>query len=243
MLLDPRNDPRCDLAPFQGRRRRYIVASTPRTGSTLLCRALWDTGRVGAPKEYCNPMQLRDWAVRAGSQTHRLLQGPLVGLAGRGWSRARLDEHLKRVEALRTGPTGWFGMKVHRHHWERWGGFEAEVFLRIVRQDRVAQAVSWARARQTNRWADFQKELLRPRYSRKLIQRCLDDIERSETAWDRELPGALTITYEELVRDLGGSVHRVLALLDESFEDEVRPALARQGDGLNEEWAQRFKAG
>jgi len=34
-----------------------------------------------------------------------------------------------------------------------------------------------------------------------------------------------------------------LALLDESFEDEVRPALARQGDGLNEEWAQRFKAG
>jgi len=219
------------------------VLSTPRTGSTLLCRALWDTGRVGAPKEYVNPMQLRDWAVRAGSRTHRWLTGPLVALAGRHWGRARLDQHLARVEALRTGPSGCFGMKVHRHHFERWGGFTADVVVRIERQDRLAQAVSWARAKQTNRWADFQKEAVPPRYSRRLIQRCLDDIDAGEAAWTRDFPGALSLNYEDVVQDLAGAVDRVLGELGETRAGEVRPALARQADAMNPAWVERFRAG
>lgn len=242
-MLDPRNGPDWDLPRFHGARRRYLVASTPRTGSTLLCRALWDTCRVGAPKEYCNPMQLRDWAVRAGSRSHRLLTGPLVGLAGRGWSRGRLQRHLDLVEGLRTGPTGWFGMKVHRHHFERWGGFEADVVVRIVRDDRLAQAVSWARARQTNRWADFQTEQVRPRYSRRLIQRCLEAIEADEGAWARQFPQAEVLTYEGLVSDLNGTVGRVLTRLGEHSSVPVQATLTVQADALNQEWAERFRTG
>ncbi len=240
MLLDPRNGPEWDLAPFDGPRVRYLVASTPRTGSTLLCRALWDTGRVGAPKEYCNPMQLRDWSLRRGSRSARLLRGPLVGLAGRGWGRGRLDQHLAHVESLRTGPSGHFGMKVHRHHFDRWGSLEAQVVVRIVREDRVAQAVSWARARQTNRWADFQSEQLRPRYSRRLIQACLRDIASAEAAWERDFPQAPVVTYEQLLEDLSGVTSRVVALLGESWAGQVAPALSRQGDAVNEEWKTRF---
>ena len=48
-LLDARNGEPFDLPPSPLRPRTYVVASLPRTGSTLLCNALWDTGRAGAP--------------------------------------------------------------------------------------------------------------------------------------------------------------------------------------------------
>ena len=121
-LIDPRNGAEWDLPPFEGEARTYIIASTPRTGSTLLCRSLWDTGVAAAPKEYLNPMQLRDWEVRLGATRrsrflHRFLVGPAVGFAGRyGWGEAELSAHLARVRARRTGEDGLFGLKIHYHH-------------------------------------------------------------------------------------------------------------------------------
>ena len=103
--------------------------------------------------------------------------------------------------------------------------------------------MSWARAKQTNRWADFQKEAVQPRYSRRLIQRCLDDIDAGEAAWTRDFPGALTLNYEDVVQDLAGAVDQVLGELGETRDGEVRPALARQADAVNEEWVERFRAG
>src|SRR5688572_4337432 len=100
MLLDPRNGPDWDLPRLAGDARTYVIASIPRSGSTLLGNALWDTHRVGAPKEYLNPMQIRDWEARLAPTwitraRHEVLRGPLVALAGRGpWSRARLDRYL-----------------------------------------------------------------------------------------------------------------------------------------------------
>jgi LPS sulfotransferase NodH len=134
-------------------------------------------------------------------------------------------------------------MKVHRHHFERWGGFEGDVVVRIVREDRLAQAVSWARARQTNRWADFQTEQFRPRYSRRLIQRCLDSIEADEGAWARQFPQALVLTYEGLAADLNGTVDRVLERLGEHRVGTVEAALSVQADEVNRAWAERFRAG
>ena len=120
MLLDPRNGPRWDLHTTEQNRRSYVVASTPRTGSTLLCRTLWGTGLVGAPKEYLNPMQLRDWEVRLGSPwsslRHRALGGMSLGLVTRGrWDHQRIAQHLDRVKQRRTASSGWFGMKLHAH--------------------------------------------------------------------------------------------------------------------------------
>lgn len=257
LLLDPRNDAAYDLPPAQGG-RCYLVASTPRTGSTLLCRSLWDTGRVGAPKEYLNPMQVRDWELRAGRLGSRIrhgaLWGPLVGLAGRGyWPDSRLRAYLDRVRQRRTGASGWFGLKLHHHHFERWftrAGRAPSDFLgpitwvHLRRDDRLAQAVSWARALQTGRWASHQRALLPPLYRRALVDRCLAAIDRSELAWarwfDQQGVSPLRLTYEDALD--GSGVRKVLALLGESAEVPA-PSLERQADATSEQWMRRWRAG
>ena len=261
MLLDPRNGEEFDLPPGSAPARTWVMASTPRTGSTLLCRALWDTGQVGAPKEYLNPMQVRDWEVRLGSRAsrwrHALLKGSLLGLVGRGpWPDARLRDHLSRVRARRTGPHGHFGLKIHHHHVRRWfvdAGRDPDAWLghptwiRIQRRDRVAQAVSWARAVQTGHWASTQRAGWPPVYSRRHIAYRLACIEQDEAHWDRwfdareEAP--LVLHYEDVASDLEGTMKRVLRALGVSDDDlRVQPALARQADEISAAWCVRFRS-
>lgn len=262
MLLDPRNGPAFDLPPPDGPPQIYVVASLPRTGSTLLCRTLWDTGLVGAPSEYLNPMQIRDWEVRFGSPVARLahlpLGGPLLALVGCGrWTQARRRAHLARVVARRTG--AWFGLKIHRHHFERWfpdadparllGPHVAPIrWVRLTRRDRVAQAVSWVRALQTGRWAGDRGSLVPPRYSRRAITGALARIARDEAAWDAFFADRgldpLALTYEELATDLDGAVRAVLRWLEVPAPDRLPdPSLPRQADARTRRWIARFRAG
>lgn len=263
-LLDPRNGPAFDLPPWDGPPRTWVVASLPRTGSTLLCNALWDTGRVGAPKEYLNPMQVRDWEARLAPDRwtrgrHRALVGPAVALAGRGrWSDARLRAYLDRVRAHRTGPTGWFGLKIHWHHFEAWflaRGRSPEAFLgparwlRVVRRDRLRQAVSWARALQTGRWASWQRGYSPPRFSARAIEARLAAIDAGESAWDAWFAGQglrpRVVVYEDLIADWEGTLRAVLADLDVPPEAQgalPAPSLRRQADDTTDRWIERWRA-
>ena len=238
MFLDPKNGPEFDLPPA-GDVRTYAVASLPRTGSTLLCRGLWDTGLCGAPKEYLNPMQRRDWGLRAGRRHYRLLMGPLQVLA-----RGDIQEHLAEVRARRSSG-GWFGLKIHRHHYERFRGLLAvDRWVLITRRDRLAQAVSWARAIQTGRWASWQKGLLPPVYSRSRIARCLEQIEGAEAAWRAELGEVHEVVYEDLVEDFEATLGSVLEHLELPPPATLpAPSLSRQADALSERWVERYQAG
>jgi LPS sulfotransferase NodH len=237
-----------------------VLASSPRTGSTLLCRTLWDLGLVGAPKEYLNPMQIRDWEVRLGHPwsrgLHALLQGPAVGLAGRGrWTDDRLRRHLARVRSRRSSPTGWFGLKIHQHHFQRWfldagrpvpDWLGPTTWLAIRRRDRVAQAVSWARAMQTGQWASHQRGYAPPRYDATRIARLKAEAEAQDAAWDTFFDAEgiqpLRLDYERLTRDLDGTVRAVLDHLGVAWAGDLGPPpLARQADAISAEWIERFR--
>ena len=249
MLLDERNGPRWDLPEPLDPPQTYIIAATPRTGSTLLCRMLWDTGLVGAPKEYLNPMQLRDWEVRLGSArsrwVHQALSGRRLVAAGRGWGRARLAAHLQRVRRRRSSGGG-FGLKLHHHHRHRLVG-DAARWILLTRRDRVAQAVSWARALQTNQWLGGERPKL-ARYSRRLIRRCLAEIASGEAIWEAHFAAAgvapLRLQYEDLAVAPRSTVCAVLAHLavsDTSENAVPAPTLIRQADAINATWVSRFK--
>lgn len=247
MLLDPRNGPDWDHEP-QPNAQTYVLASMPRSGSTLLARTLWDAG-LGAPKEYFNPMQLRDWEVRLGTRAsqfrHRCLRGRAVGLAGRGWwPPARVEAHLERLRLRRTAG-GWFGLKIHGHHFERFFPdpdlLGPVTWLRIRRADRIAQAASWEHAVQSNRWIASQ-----PRgtatYSRALLTRRLRLLEAHEARWDaffadRPCTG---VVYEALIADPTRELTRVFGALQANV---VPPPLPLQPQGDAAAWADRYRRG
>ncbi len=87
--------------------KSYIVCSTMRSGSTLLCRTLKSINIAGDPKEYFNP----DWN-KVGIQTNE---------------PDELYQHCSRVMQETTTSNGVFGLKMHWNH--------MMTFLRICRKD------------------------------------------------------------------------------------------------------------
>lgn len=204
-----RDGPDADL-PSTVVRRTLFLASQPRSGSTLLSRALWDTGLCGRPWEYLGALHIAAfrsrWAApygrrspvgvvaRAEKGVRRLFGAPWtagvsVGLAR--WTAADVRDHLARVTALRTTGNGVFGVKAHFEQvstilLER--GLSPEDlwpdvrFVWLVRRDAVRQAVSFARARQTAAWTGDTSASRAPRYHREDVARALADIAR----WDRD---------------------------------------------------------
>jgi trehalose 2-sulfotransferase len=226
-------------------RRSYIVASTPRSGSTFLCSALWQTGVLGAPSEYWN-CRKRASPKTIGTRMMERLE------ASSG------ADYLTKLLACRTSRNGVFGLKVHFSHFEEvFNGFPQVLdllapvnFIYIERQDKLAQAVSMARSLQTGVWA-FGKNRQRPAisYDRDLISRCLESLETQRRGWlqwfetNRIEPHV--VTYEKLVADSSGVVSGIVNLLDvgnDAPHEVQQRKLARQSDGTNKEWADRYRS-
>lgn len=253
-LLDPRHGPDHDLAGGPVR-SRLVIASTPRTGSTLLCRLLWGTGVAAAPKEYVNPVALRDWAWRRAGPVGRAGIEAIPAEAVPGWAALRVRDagfraaHLAAVEAARTDRAGRFAVKVHAHHARWWGDVlpGAACVVRLVRDDRVGQAISWARARQTGRWAPHQPDRpARDRPSVPAIRRRLAAIEADEAWWAARLAGVavLVVRTEDLLADPEAIVRAVLRHAGVVQADTVAvPPVptVRQADGRTAVWRDAWR--
>jgi LPS sulfotransferase NodH/2-polyprenyl-3-methyl-5-hydroxy-6-metoxy-1,4-benzoquinol methylase len=225
--------------------RSYIVASTPRCGSTFLCSLLWQTGVLGAPSEYWN--------------CHKSGARKTIGIR----MMERLEatsgpDYLTKLLACRTSKNGVFGVKVHFFDFQEvLRGFPQVLellapvtFINIEREDKIAQAVSLARSLQTGTWiAGSNKPRPTVTYDRDLISRCLGSLETQKLGWTRWFDAnridPYVVTYEKLAADTAGVVSGVVKLIgaqdDEPHAIQVR-TVERQSDGTNKEWAVRFKS-
>lgn len=136
-------------APTVTPKRSYLICSTPRSGSTLLCAALGDTGVAGKPAEHFEmlletgrPRQPRDYFQRSNNpEVWALLDDPafddILGGPG-GWyapaPEQTVNPSVPDFEVLRqhafcegTTPNGVFGTKI------MWGYFRD--FVRLARRD------------------------------------------------------------------------------------------------------------
>jgi LPS sulfotransferase NodH len=240
--------------------RSLLVCANQRTGSTMLCRALTSTQVAGRPDEYfltVDPVQfpqLRCWGDGSDmSYTDYLHSVYRQGTTENGVFAAKMmwnyvdlaAEAFQRVD-------GFAGL-------DRVGVFQrAFPSLRAVvltRRDRLAQAVSWARAVQEDVWVvpagnQVERPLGPPVYDGELIGNLLRLIDWFEPLWpsfldELEVP-YIRLVYEDIIADLPGTVRQVCELLDVEVNDDmfasIRPSTARQADGLNDEWTQRFRA-
>jgi trehalose 2-sulfotransferase len=126
-------------------RKSYIIASLPRSGSQFLSGELWKTGVLGAPCEYLFP------AYDMRPMMNRL----------RATSPA---DYIAKLVACRTSPNGIFGMNVHIQHLKPFlRGYPALLdvlapltFIHTIQRNKVAQAVSMAKAYLTSTWTTLQ---------------------------------------------------------------------------------------
>jgi LPS sulfotransferase NodH/2-polyprenyl-3-methyl-5-hydroxy-6-metoxy-1,4-benzoquinol methylase len=236
-------DVRLDFRRSVPLRKSYIVASSYRCGSTFLCKELWQTGLLGAPWEYFNPRK---------SPNTNSIQNTLM----KRLKASSLEDYVAKLIACRTSRNGVFGMKVH------FEDFEAALqkyptmleklapvtYIFMDRRDKLAQAVSMARAMQTNSWISLAKpQLTKLHYDRDLISKCLGKHEIQRLGWQRWFEGRdinpFVVLYEELIADPAGVVRSIVEYLD--VQDDNRniirlPTIEKQGDDVNEEWIARF---
>jgi len=131
----------------------YLICATPRSGSTLLCEALKNTGLAGQPEEYFHPYMQAFWKEFWGTSSYSDYVARVIreGMTSNGvFGTKVMWDHLDScVGNLCTIP-GYESLPVH--------GLLSTVFpnlhyIFITRSDKVRQAVSHWKARQTRVWA------------------------------------------------------------------------------------------
>lgn len=227
----------------------YIVCSTPRSGSGLLCRGLAAAGAGGIPAEYFNPGQRVPLTERWGCD-----------LVPRAYADA-LRRH-------RTDDAGTFGTKLH---WDQLAALQDELgrdlsaaavaatidelvpgatLIHILRLDLTGQAVSLWRAKLSGVWAERRSappsSAPPPRYSYRGILACRREIAEQEAAWLRFFRGAgrepIEVVYEELSAAYGAESARVLeAVGARRHELLAEPDGRRQADAASAAMVERFE--
>ena len=214
----------------------YLIASTPRSGSTLLTRLLWQSGRMGAPHEYFN-LQTVLFRMQMRFQSDSI--------------HAYTDELLRR----RTGPNGVFGLKLHQEHWHtfwfcgRFYVFKDMRYIRIRRRDRLGQAISLAIARQTGQWTSDVPARGPANYSYDEVRRALRDLDLNERGWDQLFAERkvkpLELVYEEFRTEPERYAREVCRFVgvdpDQPAAPVELPGLVRQTTKLNQVWADRYR--
>lgn len=279
--------------------RSYLVCATPRSGSTLVCHALEETGVAGRPEEYFEALRhsgrprrpeeyfvgvedpsIRDHLGERSVGSDPQPRSPL-------WSRAAYDRYLEWAFETGTTPNGVFGAKLM---WGYFGEFVsllrniprcrdvplAELmptvfpdltFVRVVRANKVRQAVSLWKAVQTATWREDQAsakaasveedgsppyrsfiEEHRPqlRFHYRAIDHLLEGLMIEEASWDAffEHVGVkpILVLYENFAANYETSTLNLLERLGLSAPDgfEFEPRMKRQSDRVNDDWTKRY---
>jgi LPS sulfotransferase NodH len=272
-------------------KRSYLVCATPRSGSTLVCKALRDTGVAGRPEEYFEALRSTGRPRRpeeyfAGVDDQSILDqlGDPPGEGGSpppAWSRTAYDRYLAWAKEAGTTDNGVFGAKLM---WQYLGDFVGLLrnvpdyrhlplpellpaafapeltFVRVVRANKIRQAVSLWKAVQTASWSDatsptaddppyrayLEEHKPQLRFHYRAISHLLEQILAAEASWDAFFEHTrikpVLVLYENFAADYRASTLNILERLDLQAPDgfSVEPAMKRQSDGINDDWARRF---
>lgn len=241
-----------------------ILCSNPRSGSTLLCDLLKATGVAGRPDSFYRRQSVPDYAEQFGLISYELtapdafeaayLEGVIAeGSDASGRFALRLmaenrPELSAKLALLFPGLTG------DRARFE--SAFGPCLFLHLPRQDKLAEAISLIRARQTGLWhrsADgSERERTAPPqpavYDEEQIAETLAQLESFDAGWNTwfaaEAIEPLRLSYEALAADPQAELARILHALAENpaIAASAAPATSRLADAESADWAARFRA-
>ena len=218
---------------------RYAILASPRSGSTLISRMLYETKMAGDPLEYFNPYLLQ-------------LERTRTGLPNLGY-----QEFLSQMEHRRTSPNGYFGIQLHYSQFM--DAFSAQrisesmarfilCFDKLIwvrRRDRLRQAVSFALARRNNVWSSEDIETRRigsvsEIHPAAMVQ-AMNVVCGNDFGWERLIKSLRLkvhqVWYEELVADYDNQCAKVMNYLEipDSALQIPSPPIDRQASEINEQ--------
>ena len=232
--------------------KSILIATTPRTGSWLLCGALRSTGIAGRPEEYGGPNDEATWKYYHKRPNHA------------AYFR-NLPNELATPNGVRSVKMMWSQFEQFEHDARYYsgqvvGGMDAVhdfllgeyviVFLR--RRDLLRQAISWDRAVQTDEWSRRDGAARRandvvPEYRAESIRQAVATIRSHNDRWVRTIRDrrqqVMELYYEDFCVDLSSCVVDIVdfAGITGLRSNRIVPQLERQADELTEEWAARAR--
>ena len=228
--------------------RSYMLATVPRTGSSFVSHLLWRTGCLGAPLEYLNflPSGPPRFAVT---------------------DRREQMELWRSILHLRTSPNGVFGVKCFSLQLRELQQRNPDLLLdamqrflfrgpatrviRLKRRDRVAHAVSYARAAASGVWRKEQEDMGAPsvEYSDKAVADARAFLDHQEADWDLLFSEInvepYTMWYEDFVERPDEAVGRVAEFIGVDLDPSaVVPIyqIERQSQEDSKRWSERYAA-
>lgn len=237
----------------------YLICSTPRTGSTLLCGLLESTGVAGRPKSYFRQPDEQSWAalwdiVRSTDHVFDYADYARAALAaGRTENEVfaarimwgSMEELVEKLGAVYPDIAG-----ADLHLLKR--AFGNTRFVYLQRTDVLAQAVSWCRAEQTNIWQETdqpesRQSVPKPSFDFEQIHELIQVINEHNAAWHEWFSSLdiqpYLVRYEDLVSDPIGVTCNILDLLKLELppEREILVRHRRLADDINIQWIERYR--
>ncbi|MBV9802189.1 MAG: hypothetical protein JO130_03330 [Solirubrobacterales bacterium] len=248
----------------------YLVCAVPRSGSTLLCEMLRDTGVAGQPLEHFEtlrssslPRQPRQYFEEAGLPRIADLLAPSQpgapsneppeawrtrirseGLGGnRVWGGKLMWGHTEDLIARARALPGLAGADLERVLHVL---LDDPQLVFVTRRDKAAQAVSLWRALQTQSWrAEDAPKAAAPVYDFAAVDHLVRQLESDERAWKawfaRTGKAPFVVTYDQLEAAPAETVATVLHALGLPEAVVSVPRLSRQRDELSEAWIERYR--
>lgn len=239
-----------------------ILCTSPRSGSTLLCGLLAQTGLAGKPASYFHRPSLAAWleahglAGRAFASDHDALRATVDRAKTKG--RAGTDVFALR---LQSHSLPFFAQQLAVLHPNRPSDrtrIEAEfgrtLFVYLHRADKLAQAISYVKADQSGLWhrASDGSELERvsppqePAYDRNAIADRVRQAKGDDAAWNAWFTSQaitpLQVGYDDLSSHPQVVVADILTALGQEPTQalNITPHVAPLRDVLSAQWYARF---
>ncbi len=219
---------------------RYLIASSPRSGSQLVGALLTSTGLAGFPTEHFNPWHMGD---ATDFFPDDLLYSP---------------EHMQKLIEKHTSPNGVFGTKAHFLQVINFVGLDGLEhlyptplkYISLRRRDFTRQGISLARAVQTNSFNSDMQPVREPIYNFHQIWQCIREVRVDAKGWETYFHQRgiepLRIIYEDFVVEQRITLKRIFDFLEIAIPADFQmpeSPLKRQADSITDLWVEKFNRG
>ena len=234
--------------------KSVFICTLPRTGSSLLAADMRSTNALGFPREFFNRPRYERLTEKWGVP------------------RGDLPAYIEQLHARTASPNGVMGVKLMVRHLDilaKEGMLPPEpgrlrnltktfgdvVVIKLLRKDKLRQAISLTKAQQTGKWGVLKEQTGEPFYDREALVANLVRIVEDEAMWERELEAselepAITLDYEDIPGRRDELLLEIADLLElpdaeaiVANRDREDIKLRVQSDDLTEEWYDRFIGG